>query len=72
MRVRLPGGPVTGRSPGLTPDMPGVVLALAFRTRQTQGVEWPRACGLAARLQYAGNVLAKPVLISTVCDRHSA
>ena len=22
---------------GLTPDMPGVVLALAFRTRQTQG-----------------------------------
>jgi len=29
--------------------MPGVVLALAFRTRQTQGVERPRACGLAAR-----------------------
>jgi len=51
--------------------MPGVVLALAFRTRQTQGVEWPRACGLAARLQYAGNVLAEPGLISTVFDRHS-
>jgi hypothetical protein len=25
------------RLPGLTPDMPGVVLALAFTTRQTQG-----------------------------------
>jgi len=24
-------------SAGLTPDMPGAVLALAFRTRQTQG-----------------------------------
>jgi len=41
--------------------MPGVVLALAFRTRQTRGVEWSRAFGPAARLQYAGNVLAKPV-----------
>jgi hypothetical protein len=36
------------------------VLALAFRTRQTQGVEWSRACGPAARLKYAGKVLAKP------------
>jgi hypothetical protein len=31
--------------PGLTPDMPGAVLALAFRTRQTQGVEWSRSAG---------------------------
>jgi hypothetical protein len=28
---------LSGAIPGLTPDMPGAVLALAFRTRQTQG-----------------------------------
>jgi RND superfamily putative drug exporter len=31
------GEPFEAAIAGLTPDMPGVVLALAFRTRQTQG-----------------------------------
>src|SRR5271165_1613598 len=42
-----------GSIPGLTPDMPGVVLALAFRTRQTQGggvVQGPRV-GRSARVR---------------------
>src|SRR5208282_1029996 len=45
--------------PGLTPDMPGVVLALAFRTRQTQGGGEVQGLRSAARLEYAGKVPAK-------------